>query len=141
MLSLVDVDARTMNITVNELVNRIEKGEIILDENIEIPDKTRNFIITNILAQVPQNNIYAYMEGMTWKIIDSYFPYVIYDFMTGKYKFESCIKGIESCYYNELPVYIQRRIREKGITIIYFNAYNDNSKEYVNYFIDNIKGE
>lgn len=120
MIKTAELDYRILTRSIDDIIKRIDEYNIVvLNEKYE--DIVKNLVITSLIARIPIDKIYLKNKDGKLTVIDSLVLNIIYDFVNGKTKYESMIDGINDCYFSELSVSIQRRIKETNIDLICFD--------------------
>ena len=120
------IKIRTINITVGQLVFRIDHDEIDLAPDFQRTagiwdNKRKSQFIESFLLRIPIPVFYvAADENEIWSMVDGLQrTWAIHDYVTGKYgltQLEYMIK-LDGYYYNDLPRPMQRRISETLIVV------------------------
>ena len=120
------IKIRTINITVGQLVFRIDHDEIDLAPDFQRTagiwdNKRKSQLIESFLLRIPIPVFYvAADENARWSMVDGLQrTWTIHGYVTGKYGLTQLeyMTNLDGYYYNDLPRPMQRRISETLIVV------------------------
>ena len=118
------VRIHTINMTIDQIVSRVDHGEIDLTSDFRRSSSTwddncRCHLIESILLRIPISALYFTADvNNTWSVVDGFHRIsTIHDYMTGRFPLSQLeyFRKLNGCSYERLPRQMQRRFEETPI--------------------------